>query len=113
MWRVWEGWGRGSGGDDRGQNGFAAVLDVGVRETQDAEPLPSQPVVAVGVDGAILMVGTVGLDDQAVSQTDEVGDVAADHDLPPELQLRQPPVAQNGPQPPLIENRRTAHLLGA
>lgn len=105
--------GRGRGGDDGGQNRLAAVPDVGVGETQDTEPLPSQPVVAVGVGGAVLMVGTVGLDDQAVTQADEIDDVAADHDLPPELKLRQPPVAQNGPQPPLIENRRTAHLFGA
>ncbi|MNE82647.1 hypothetical protein D3C80_1793870 [compost metagenome] len=73
----------------------------------------AQPRVAGGVFGAVVVVRAVGFDDQAVTQADEVSHVSPNHDLSPELQPVQPPVPQNGPQPPLIEGGLAAHRLGA
>jgi hypothetical protein len=40
----------------------------------------------------------IGLDDQLVSQADKVEHVRAHRDLPPELQVAEPSVAQQPPQ---------------
>ena len=58
------------------------------------------------------MVGAVSLEDQAVSQADEVGDVAAQRDLAAELQAVEAAVAQEFPQQALGHGRFAAQTAG-
>ena len=82
---------------DQAQDVVGAALDLGVGHAQDAEALAAQPGVADRVGGGRVMVGTAGLDDQAVAQADEVGDVAADRDLAAELEVAQAAIAEEFP----------------
>jgi hypothetical protein len=79
--------------DDRVQDSVAVALDDGIREPHDAEVLTGQPVVALGIPLGVVE-RPVSLDDQAMSQAEEVGDIGTDWNLPLELQAFQLAVAE-------------------
>jgi hypothetical protein len=74
---------------------------LGVPETENPEALRVKPGISCAVGRVFGVLTAIGLDDQARRETGEVGDVAPDRDLPPELAVRQPTVSQKPPQNPL------------
>ena len=79
-------------------------------EPDHVEAEPFQVLAAPNIADAPLVLFSVEFDDQASVQADEIGDVAADRVLPPELQ----PVELAAPQPPpqrvLDIDRHAPHL---
>jgi hypothetical protein len=89
----------GRGGGDRVNDFPWSILDLAVGKPQYEKVLVGEPSVSFGVMAcAILMRRTIRLDDQTVTKTDEIGDVATDHDLSPKLQTFQPPVPKQPPK---------------
>ncbi len=81
------------------------ALDLGVEKPQDTKTLTAQPGVADRIGRAVRVMRTIGLDDQAVAEADEVSDVATQRELTAELQAVQPPVTQQLPQETLGRGR--------
>ncbi len=75
-----------------------------VSEPENAKALPAQPSVAYGVRSRVVK-RTIGFDNQPMSQTHEVNDIAADRHLAAEFQVFEAAIAQEPPKQPLIRRR--------
>jgi hypothetical protein len=85
------------------QDGFAhpaRLVHLTVGETQHPKPLRRQPGVAPSVF-LRLVKGSVGFDDQPMTQADKIDDLRADRHLSAELQTGQPSTAEHRPELPL------------
>lgn len=76
------------------EDGLAIAFDLRVAKAQDAETLRSQPGVACAVIG---VKRAIRLDNQPMSDTNEVRDVRADRDLAAKFQVSATPVPQQAP----------------
>ena len=72
-----------------------------------------RPRVALGVVGAVRVLATVALYDDARIEAYEVGDVGAERDLSAELQPAELAAAQKAPQAPFSRRLIVAHGAGA
>ncbi len=79
---------------------MSVVVDLGVWEAEHTEALTGEPSVAPRIMLGV-MVGTVGLNDQAIAQTNEVSNLAPDGNLAAEFELLQAAVTQEPPEQPL------------
>jgi len=96
---------------DRRKHQIRPRIDLLVAEPHHPKVLPPQPIVPHRVVGFVVQ-RPVRLDDQPVAHANEVHHVSANRNLPPELQVTQPPVAKDIPEPPLGRTRRAPHRLG-
>jgi hypothetical protein len=97
-----------AGAQDFIEDGVGTFLDALVGEPQQAEALSAQPGVSLHIVKTILVVRAVGLDDQAMTRAQEVGDVAAERDLAAELQALKAAVAEQRPEQALGDGRLMA-----
>jgi len=72
--------------------------NIGVIEPQNPVALRDEPRVADSVMGIVLMLRTVGLDDQHLFAAQEVGEIFADRHLSDEFVAVERSVPQGGPE---------------
>jgi hypothetical protein len=69
-----------------------------VPEAQNGEAFTAEPVVAGGIGSLSRMLTTVNFDHNSLLEGQEVRDIAAERNLPPELGAGESPVAKQVPE---------------
>ena len=89
----------------------ASVLNFLILKSQHAKALPAQPIVSTRVLCPVVMMRSVGFNDQPVPEADKVDDVAADDELPPKLQPAEAAITQQFPQATFVQDGLAPHFL--
>jgi len=105
---------------DKGANGVEdgvdIVIDFVVPGPEDDEAFASQPGIAPGVLGGMVVqrvLSAIEFDDEFRTKTGEVDNVATQRDLSPEFDALAPPGAQAGPEPDFMRRHVLSQGAGA
>jgi len=105
---------------DKGANGVEdgvdIVIDLVVPGAEDDEAFASQPGIAPGVPGGMVVqrvLSAIEFDDESWAKAGEVDDVATQRNLSPEFDALAPPGAQAGPEPDFMRRHVLSQGAGA
>jgi len=77
-------------------------FNLGIGKPHDVKALTREPGITFLITQAVIVSGTIGLDDQPMPQAKKIDDVSPDRDLSSKLEAIEAPVAQQFPQRALV-----------